>query len=70
MEVAGQPQLSFSRERQRARAGQGRTSTLWLQWAQARLEEERGRRESWQRKFMVADVAKWIDRVHESGGNA
>lgn len=70
LEVAGQPQLYFSREGGRWLRRVRREFPLFgLQWAQARLQEETGRRESWQRKFVVADVAKSMDRAHESGGN-
>ena len=57
------------REMAEARRVVGEFAFFGLHWAQAQPEEERDGRESWGRKFVVADVAKWLGRAHEAGGN-
>lgn len=44
-----------------AEAGGGRICILW-----AALDRGSAGRRQWGRKFVVADVAKWMDRTHEA----
>lgn len=61
--------LLQQRGRRMAEAGQGRISILWAALGPGSAGRREGRRQTWQRKFVVADVAKWMDSARESGGN-